>query len=235
MLKRLIISVFLLSSIFTAIPSSASLIEYTSIGAFRDTEPLDGDFDDGVYVNNSNTAWFPVHRSTTSSDAARTAFEFDLSQFSSIISAFLTIPYSFAINTPTLELHGYEGDGIVVRSDVLHENLLDIVQLSDSWNEPLQYIQFDVTPYVQSILDINMNYVGYSVRVLDDLTTNTTSVTNVWSGRIEHFISGFQSGPTLSIQPVPEPSTVALLGLSLVGLVGLVFRKKKKNKKKKTE
>jgi hypothetical protein len=100
-------------------------IEPSSIAAFRDIEPIDRLFNDGIYTNNATTAWFPVHRSTTSRDVARTAFEFDLSQIGKIHSATLLVSYSFAINTPSLELHGYYGDGIATQTGVINDNLLE--------------------------------------------------------------------------------------------------------------
>ncbi len=219
-MKQLLALIFLLASIFLPVPSIASIIDYSSIGSFRETEPFDGNFDNGNYVNNSTTAWFPVHRSTTSSDAARTAFEFDLSQINRLESAILTFSTSFAINSPTIELHGYVGDGAVVRSDVLFDNFLGNIQLADSWNEPLFDVHFDVTAYVQSLLDIDSDYVGFSTRILDDLSVNSTSVTNIWSGRIDHFINGQSNGPILSTTSVPEPPTTIL---TVIGLLGLLY------------
>jgi hypothetical protein len=220
-MRTLLTAMLFTVSLFTSIQSAASLltINYASIGAFRETAPFDGNFDNGVYTNNSTTAWFPVHSSTTSSDAARTAFEFALPQINSTNSALLVFSYFFAINSPTIELHGYEGNGVVARPDVLVENLLGTINLPSSWNSPLMDIQFDVTPYVQSLLGSNSGYVGFSLRVANDLSADaTTSVTGVWSGRVEHFISGFGSGPRLLVTTVPEPSILGLLGIGLIGI-----------------
>lgn len=216
-MKRLLIFIILQVSLFLPVPSIASIIEYSSIGSFRETEPFDGNFDNGTYVNNLTTGWFPVHRSTTSSDAARTVFEFDISQINNLESAILTFSTSFAINSPTIELHGYIGDGTATRSDALLNNVLGSTQLADSWHEPLFDVHFGVTAYVKALLDADSEYVGFSVRIRDDLAVNVTSVTNIWSGRLDHFINHESNGPMLSVIRIPEPPITILFMIGLLG------------------
>jgi len=206
----------------------AILIEignYNSIGGFVETAPYDGNFDNGTLKNDSTVASFSI----VASDHwwSRVGLQFELPEIQNIDSASLILPFSSAYNSPTIEVNGYSGDGVVTRTDVVIDNLIGTFELPNLSNPPIHYVYLDVTNFIQDLLvDLNNEYAGFNLRIENDLFATNTHDAYLWTGRIDHFLDGNIIGPILDIQTIPEPPAIALMGLGLLGLFGFSRRRK---------
>ena len=177
------------------------------------TEPFDGKGDaDAVFPGNFDTVVLG-----TFGEAAEFA-EFDISGFSippeeAIASAKFQVELTslevgglgvnFGENPDNLGVYGYVGNGIAEASDFQAGTLLNTIDISSAFVG--QILNFDVTPFVQSLVSNSNSFAGFGVRAQE------------FGGL------ALRRFPTLTIATavptsVPEPASV--LGLLTFGALG---------------
>ena len=114
----------------------------------------------------------------------------------------------------TIDIYGYSGNGSINVSDFSPAG--GTLLASVPYNGQTQF-DIDVTDFINDQLTITSSFAGFNL-----LLPNSTSDTRVFS----FDGSDGNNPPVLMLTTVPIPPTLWLLGSGLLGLVGIVRRKK---------
>ena len=182
-------------------------------GSVTDTRPIDGVFD----ATNSSLV---VAEAGTSRDTNRAVFEFDVSSLADYVpieQATLHLYVSTVLNPYAFELeyYGYAGNGRLDVADADAGNLIDVQPGT------IGAVTVDVTSHLQGLLAAGEDVAGIMVR-------NTAEGSLEINGQAFFRKSDFgveSLRPRLQIQPIPEPSTLAMLAAVMAGLLARVRRK----------
>lgn len=145
----------------------------------------------------------------------KSALEFSLDQIDYAESAVLRFKNTGYINSyanlyeiPILEIHGYNGDGVIEYSDLNTNNLILTTQPIDH----LGWYEFDVTEYLNTANSNGATHVGFAFRAIV-----------MGSGAV--FYSNSEQATSMVVQTVPIPAAAWLFGSALIGLAGIKRKK----------
>jgi len=190
---RLVLAGLLLAVTLTYTQALATVVDLSFVAANTavDNGPQDGVFDAFVPLNFgsvNNNGW----------TSFRTAFEFDISAIpagSTINAATLTMFVNWVEGTRQIALHGYTGDGAVQLTDFSCNGLVDSTVLSSPSS---QYVVFDVTDFIDSLISSGETFAGFNVREEPANTSNFTVL----------FFNMDETVPRLSVDFTPSAVAV---------------------------
>jgi hypothetical protein len=193
---------------------------------------MDNNSDSDQLFNNGcggpNYVYYADNR-TLEGRRTRTSIEYDISslQSDSISSATLKL-YNIVSkditlsghHAPSSELLGYYGNGVVTQSDMIAGNVIQ-----EFFPEEESFIELDVTQFISELINDSSSYAGFTFRIKNDFQQGIFA--NVF------FAGELSSGsnmnpqwtPKLIITTVPEPSTLAIFALGIIGLASRRFNK----------
>ena len=182
-------------------------LDHVSLATGVDIGEQDGVFDNFTIPNEgsiNNNGW----------TSFRTGFEFDVAGLpaGSVESALLTMTIANWEGQRSLEVHGYAGNGVVELSDLALDHLLASTAITPVFTD----LVFDVTSFITDLRASDVAYAGFNLREEPANTAN-------------YVVMGLVGNPVLSVEysePIPEPSTFALMGLGVIGVALARFLRK---------
>jgi hypothetical protein len=160
-----------------------------------------------------------VYLGVSSTQESRSALEFNINPNAhigeTIVSA--TLRLYEVLDSGDVGVYGYVGNGSLEVLD-LSQNIASSIVIFT----PLFLNNINVTAFVSGLFTNGYQYVGFQLRELFDGSNEVFGSSRISGGGVPLLIIEYAPAP------IPEPSTMLLLGSGLVGLIGYGRRRMKK-------